>query len=245
MSQELIDQICQILAERQELPMKQVLVIIFGCNHNEEEVLRLLKKLRKTCRFTILSSKQRLETVGAKAWQELGEVVAPYQLLEEDRMAEFETVLVPFLTRNSLAKTVYGMTDTGPLTLLQHAFLMGKEVLISNHGYQLDTDYAVFRGLDQNPFLLQQINDQEKQLEKMGAKVGDLQAFKGLVENTCGVPTPPKTHRSVADRSQQTKKRIITQQDLQKQPDLEIPAGAILTDLAKEQIKKIRGNLDA
>jgi len=33
-------------------------------------------------------------------------------------------------------------------------------------------------------------------------------------------------------------KRIITQQDLKKNPDMTIPEGAILTDLAKEQIKK-------
>ena len=67
----------------------------------------------------------------------------------------------------------------------------------------------------------------------MGAKVGDLQTFKGLLEASIG-----KATKVVTWEKSQGDKRIITQQDLKKNPDMTIPEGAILTDLAKEQIKK-------
>ena len=47
-----------------------------------------------------------------------------------------------------------------------------------------------------------------------------------------------KATKVVTWEKSQGDKRIITQQDLKKNPDMTIPEGAILTDLAKEQIKK-------
>lgn len=233
MSKELIEAIYQILAERQAAVLKNVLVIVFGCNHNEDQIMHLLKNQREDCHFTILFSAKRCFVSETSSWEQIGEKEDAFQLLQAGRLKEFDTVLVPFMTRNSLAKTVYGIADSGELTVLQHAFLMGKEVIISNHGFRLDTDHAVYNGLDKNPFIFQQVQEHEELLKKMGAKVGDLQTFKGLLEASIG-----KATKVVTWEKSQGDKRIITQQDLKKNPDMTIPEGAILTDLAKEQIKK-------
>ncbi|WP_400245333.1 hypothetical protein AB3U99_03070 [Niallia sp. JL1B1071] len=248
MEGELIGKIVRILSQREE--KQKVLVLLFCSTHNQKEIHELLKKYRQDFDYTFLFS-DNLQQLGVEEqWLDLGEKADGYRLIAENDLQNFDGVFVPFFTRNSLAKIVNGISDNFTLTVLQHLFLMNKPILVSSHSFKTDTDYAIYRELDQNEFINQMINAQEEMLKKMGAKVGTLIEFKTCVEEFASkkIQSDDSTKKGenqnfLFNASYQkfqkqvdTRGELLTLKDVQQNPDMALRQGVKFTDLAAEYL---------
>lgn len=231
----MIEEILAILEERKN-KKKNVLVVVFGSFHNREEIHLLLTKYRDQCNYSFLFSDSSLKYAGDSFWQGLGTKVEGENLLAENQLAEFELVLLPLLTRNSLAKLVAGIADTTPLTIVQLLFLMGKTILVSDHSYKTTTDYAIYRGFDQNPNYDRLIESQEQQLIQLGAKIGTLGRFKDLFVEEMSVNKSEILYSS----QQQDSKKLWTLTDVKAAPFTEFDSSVRMTDLAREFLEEKR-----
>lgn len=211
-----------------------VLICSFGSFHQREEIHLLLAQYREKCQYSFIFSKQAVQQKADSYWSDLGEITSGENFLTHMQLSEFDLILVPFLTRNSLAKIATGIADSAQLTILQHLFLMGKEILVSDHSYKTTTDHAVYHDLNQNKNYQQLIQNHEQTLKSFGAKVGTLQDFKLAFGQKIAAENVEARANMIGKKSQ----KLLTLQDVKAAPYGSFDSSSRMTDLAREYLQE-------
>lgn len=222
-----------------ELTKRQyhVLVVGFGSNQQEEQIFSLLKKHQSHCQYRFAFSAAYQNFFDQAKWQELGTILTTFdeQLVEEVQTADI--LLVPYLTRNSLAKLAAGMADNLPLTLLNQGLLMAKPILASNHCWLTTNEYAAFRGIGQNNGMQQLYQGYEQQLKALGVQSLSLSGWKKAFEHFLA----EQPVRQSVQTLEASGKTVLTLKDVKKNPLDYLDSSQKMTDLAREFLKDYAG----
>lgn len=217
-----------------EKTTKQVLIVLFGSTQNRKEIQYLLQECQDFCNYQFIFSPSFKENLADQEWLQYGTEISDYHEDFQKQLAQFDCILLPFVTRNSLTKLALGIADNFALTVVQQVLLMNKPVYASNHAWQLNHDYAVYRGLNQNPVMTRLFQQYEQTLIGFGLQSGSLLEFKEMVE--ARLKGKDYQQKPVAEEmsKQEQDQTIYTLEDVQKSPEQFYHQSVSLTDLAKE-----------
>ncbi|WP_440897510.1 hypothetical protein ACS127_05945 [Amphibacillus sp. Q70] len=231
MQSETMERLLKLLTEK---TTKQVLIVLFASTQNTKEIQYLLQDCQAFCNYQFIFSPSFKENLADQEWLQYGTEIRGYHEDFQKQLAQFDCVLLPFITRNSLAKLALCIADNFALTVVQQVLLMNKPVYASNHAWQLNHDYAIYRGLNQNPVMTRRFQQYEQNLIDFGMQSGSLLEFKEMVEAHLKgkeydqKPAARKINRLEKDQT------IYTLEDVQKNPKQFDHQSVTLTDLAKE-----------
>lgn len=215
---------------------RQVLVIGFGCNQEEEHIFSFLKKNQNHCRYKFAFSAAYQAIFDVSKWSELGEVIAELDLNMQEELQRIAFIAVPYLTRNSLAKLSLGIADNLPLTLINQGLLMGKKIVVSNHCWQMDTPFAAFKGIDQNVPLKSIYDTHEENIKKMGIHSLSLPKWRAAVEELLNIDETD--HTAFLKHENLPRQSVLTLNDVKTNPENYLNSTNKMTDLAREYLEK-------
>lgn len=159
-------------------------------------------------------------------------------------------VLVPALTRNTLAKAAVGIQDNLVTNGLSAALMSGIPVIAVKDNYDPDGQRAKKLGLDRNPAYNAMLREHEKRLESFGVRLVDGTEFSCAIKENLypelfrGGTKKRGTQPPAQKLETQT---LITYQDvsgLENGAALTIPGGAVVTPLAREFLSRRGIRLD-
>jgi len=215
----------------------RILVVSFGSNQQEREIYTFLKQYQDNCHYQFVFSAAYEEIFDSKKWCELGEVLINFDAQTQEELCEIDLILVPFLTRNSLAKLSLGIADNLPLTLINQGILMGKRIFASNHCWRMDTDFAGFRGMDKNIPLQNLYGEYESAIKELGIHSLPLKEWKETVEIFFDSNGEAVSHLT---KKKSVAKHVLTLKDVKQNPINYLNDTNRMTDLAKEFLNEYR-----
>lgn len=222
-----------------ELTQRQskVLVVGFGSNQQEEHIFSLLKKEKNRCQYQFVFSTAYQTFFDQSKWLELGTAISSFDQHLFEELQQTDLILIPYLTRNSLAKLAAGMADNLPLTLINQGLLMAKPILASNHCWLPTNEYAAFREIDQNMEMQKLYQGYEEQLKLLGIQSLSLPKWKKAFEQFLA-KKPLKAEDQPAKAAGRT---VLTLSDVKKNPLDYLDSSQKMTDLAREFLKDYAG----
>ncbi len=222
-----------------ELTQRQsrVLVVGFGSNQQEEQIFSLLKKQKKCCQYRFAFSTAYQAFFDQSKWLELGTMFSTFDQHLFEELEQTDLILIPYLTRNSLAKLAMGMADNLPLTLLNQGLLMNKPVLASTHCWLTTSEYAVFREIDQNLEMQKLYQGYEEKLKVLGIQSLALSDWKKAFEQFLA----QKTLKAVNRPAETAVNTVLTLRDVKKNPLAYFDSSQKMTDLAREFLNEYAG----
>ncbi|MGM0111264.1 hypothetical protein [Enterococcus sp. DIV0187] len=209
----------------------RILVVGFGSNQQDKQIYSFLKQYQANAQYQFAFSKTYEELFGLKKWVELGDLLTKFDEKTQEELQKIDLILVPFLTRNSLAKLSMGIADNLPLSLLNQGMLMGKKIIVSNHCWRRDTDFAGFKGVDQNIPMQKLYDKHEQTIKSLGICSLSLLEWKKAIDNFF-IPNEKTTINTKENNS--TSKHVLTLSDVKKNPNFYLTNENRMTDLAKE-----------
>lgn len=225
-SDDFLEQIIQELMSRK----KKLLIICFGSNLEEAIIYDFLERWQSECEYDFVFSNEYQNHFDISKWLEIGSHIKHYDRECQKKIMSYDAVLVPYLTRNSLAKLAIGIADTDALSILLQCLLNGKKVMASNHCWRLDTDNAILRELDKNSMLNKLYESHQKTIQSMGVQSASLSEWKIVVEELI------EKNRVIEKNENVSSKRVLTLNDIKKNPIKYKETKHRMTDLAKEYL---------
>lgn len=225
-----IEQLIEKIINELQIRKKKILVVCFGSNLEESIIYDLLEREYLNCQYEFVFSDAYKKNFDTRKWEQLGNTIETYDQNIQKRLQSFDLILIPYLTRNSLAKLAVGVADTDPLSIVLQCLLNGKQILASNHCWNLDTDNAAYRELNNNFFLKNLYEEYQANLLNMGVDSLPLTAWKEAVENFFEEDSPIKENKQI-DYSTD---KIFTLNDVKENPGNFKLSKNKMTDLAKE-----------
>ncbi|GCF93127.1 hypothetical protein NRIC_10180 [Enterococcus florum] len=236
-AEELEGLLAKVLAELAKRPFLQVLVVGFGSNQQEEQIFSLLKRHSQRCQYRFAFSSAYQSFFNQEIWQEIGTVISRIDEHVLEEIQQTDLILIPYLTRSSLAKLAVGMADNLPLTLINQGLLMAKPILASNHCWLTTNEYAAFREIDQNTEMKKLYQGYEEQLKVLGVESLSLSSWKNAFERYLA-----KKPSNLKNPSIETPlKTVLTLSDVKKNPLDYFDSSQKMTDLAREFLKNYAG----
>jgi len=162
-----------------------------------------------------------------------------YQIADEVKKSDL--ILIPFLTRNTVAKVLNAITDTVPSNLFFTALMLKKKIIAVRDGADpemLDCTHCYTPNAPAFFQLLMQKN--LELLKQIGVELIKSDQLEEAVEIFFSNKKQSVTTQSMP---QKLKRKIITSEDIKKtlknkEKYLHVSPNAIITDIAKEMAKK-------
>ncbi|SCZ04705.1 flavoprotein [Alkaliphilus peptidifermentans] len=228
-----------------------LMVALTGTNIGLDEAMRELTVIRKqgfTMDIVVSNSGEEILDI-----KEICRQLSPKEvytenlsLMKEGFMEEIDGVIVPLATQNTAFKLVLGIQDQLIPRLLWQALWQGKPVWMNLE------DLTQYKGFPtKQPFMLEKVKENIKQLEKMGIKhlkrPFNIQELLLEIENctnyninlvsTTNTLTNKETFTAEYSRQVITEKDILTANT--SLGEMIVPKGAIVTPLAKDTAKAL------
>lgn len=228
----------KVLAELTERQY-HVLVVGFGSNQKEEHVFSLLEKHQSHCQYQFVFSEAYQEFFDSAKWEQLGRIIQTADATVLADLAQVDLILIPYLTRNSLAKLALGVADNLPLTLVNQGLLMAKPVMAANHCWLTDNEFAAFREINQNPAMQQLYYDHEAKLKTLGVQSLTLQDWKEAFEQF--ITKKSRIIKQMETPQVHSSTKVLTLKDVKQDPLAYLSSSQKMTDLAREFLNEHQG----
>jgi hypothetical protein len=221
---------------------KHVLVLFTGGSADAESLMDTVESL--------------LATRAAIAVSPTFTLLAPRSFLDriEDRLVHDESMLrhfianahltvVPIMTRNTLVKAALGIQDSIVTNAIAATLMRGIPLIAINENCHPQGAHSLEKGLSANSAYNTLLMDYERKLEALGATMVAGSEFAASVKKTLY----PGVFRSQASPSAHGPSwrfsggSVLTRADIPSLPQgsiLEVPATAVITPLAMEQIER-------
>lgn len=238
-----------MLKEMLPLLEKRVTIFLSGGSVNTDILLKGLADLNYK-HFDLVISESGKSMLNEESVQKLnGKVIHSLYDLEES-LSHTCLVLIPIMTRNTLAKTALGIADNLVTTGIARAIMMNKEILAVKDSFDANHPVNIANDLSHNSFYNSMLENYESQLKRFGVKFIDLAEFKTVVQKKMTLlPTELKnielTNQSNSSSNMdiqnevQLNSSILTLTDIRGYSDnalIKIKPNTIVTPLAKDYI---------
>ncbi len=162
-----------------------------------------------------------------------------YEIVEEVKNADL--ILVPFLTRNTVAKILNAITDSLPTNLIFDALLLNKTIIAVRDGADPEILDCIPCSTPDAPAIITSLMKKNLELFKqVGVELIKSEQLEDAVEDFF---SNKKQSSPKIDAQAKLQRQIITGEDIKKllknkEKSLYVSANAIITDIAKEMMKK-------
>jgi len=239
--------VTELFSEKQSKPSssKKLLMLFTGSLANYDIVMNQLRNIASTkYQTTIVLSESFLKL---KSVEDVEKELNPdrilanldnYQIGEEVRRADL--ILIPFLTRNTVAKVLNAITDSMPTNLIFTALMLKKKIIAVRDGANPEMlDCITCATPDAPAFILSLMRKNLELFKQIGIEL----IKSDLLEETVTYFFSNKKSSSTHSPHIKSKREIITSEDLKKalknkEKTLFVSLNAIITDVAKEFAKK-------
>lgn len=218
---------------------KQAVVIITGALAYQSEMIEILNNYKQVS-FQLIFSEAAKKMVDLKKWQELG---TELETLESIRKAisKTECVILPSLTRNTLAKSAMGVADTMSLIAIQWTLMSGKPLIAVDECWNPESNQAKLAGWDQNQAYNKLLYSYQERLTDLGMisiKITEFHQYMKAYFNESVLPiVVEKETKESSEKPTAPVKKIITHRDVLSKKKVYATADFYLTDLAKEYVE--------
>jgi hypothetical protein len=227
---------------------KKALVILTGGTSYSNEILGILMQYDNV-KYEYIISENALKIEEIKEWEKVGEKVeGDKQIYESIKRAE--CVIIPLLTRNTLAKISVGIADNETTTAIQLALMMGKPVIAVDASWNPETELAKLMKLNTNNAYNKMLFDHKSKAEELGMSFVSVYDFeeevnkylykgiknRGMQEGNIESTECSKEHVDVDIINEKNIDSFITYGDISGKGTIYLSKNSKLTDLAKEYI---------
>lgn len=231
-----------LLIEMRPLLEKKVIIFLSGGSINTEILLKVLGEF-KNVHYTFVISENGEKMLNMEAVSQLnGHIIHSVEELEEV-LVSTELILIPVLTRNTLAKIALGIADNLVTTGIARAIMMNKETIAVRDSFSHLNQVNRLNGLADNDEYNGMLDEYEKRLQHFGIKFVDLAEFKTTVNTKLTCKAFESANELSHDEQQPadivTESSILTLAELRnakQQGTIFLKKGTRITPLAKEFI---------
>lgn len=220
---------------------KKALVLVTGGSAYSPQIYDILKN-QKGVQYDCAMSESSKSMEALENWKTIGNLLEGIETIYES-VKEAEYIILPFMTRNTLAKVATGIADNDITTAIQLGIMMNKKIIALDSSWNPETEMGKLMKLDKNPIYTKMLNQHKVTLESFGIQfvnVYELEdaltycmtAEKQVIETT--VETQSISQPAV--EGDLIEKPFITQKDLADKKKVQIKKGSKLTEMAKEYI---------
>nr|WP_281420443.1 flavoprotein [Tissierella simiarum] len=228
------------------------MVILTGGTSYSNEILEILMQYDNV-KYEYIISENALKIEEIKEWRKIGEKIeGDKQIYESIKKAE--CVIIPLLTRNTLAKISVGIADNETTTAIQLALMMGKPAIAIDASWNPETEFAKLMRLNTNEAYNKMLFDHKSKAEKLGMSFVSVYDFeievnkylykgiknKEIQEKDIKSTECSKEHTDVNIIDEKNIDSFITYGDISGKGTIYLSKNSRLTDLAKEYISQNR-----
>lgn len=228
---------------------KRILIFLTGGTVNAEILLNILADYDGH-QYDIVISESGRESLSEAAVEALkGNRLNSFSELK-DALKKADFILIPVMTRNTLAKAALGIEDNLVTTGIARALMSNKEVFAVKDSFSSEHPINKAMDLAHNAAYNAMLKSYEYQLETFGLKFIELEEFKTVIQNKRGTDFAPKessglkaaelaTETVTAHRKVKLDSSILTLGDLrgyENEEIIQVKANTIITPLAKDFI---------
>ncbi len=227
---------------------RRVVIFLSGGSVNAEILLKLMTDFQFNHCDIVMSESARAIINEAAISSLKGRLVHNHQELEE-AITTADLILIPILTRNTLAKVSLGIADNLVTTGIARAIMMKKEIIAVRDSYDPNNAVNIVNELAKNQSYNDMLSTYERKLQSFGLKIVDLSEFKVVVQNKLN-PTIVEPNKIASSVQKEIKREhineevinssIISVADLKRygnQKRIAVKTGAIITPLANDYIR--------
>ena len=200
-------------------PKEKILVVITGSTNNLEQIVLELKKISKNYDLSLVFSEAASNIINENVFSEF-HIIKDFSIKNYDEiLSKNDIILLPLLTKNTVAKLVVGIRDNAVTNLVSKALLLEKRVIAAYDSCIVNNEVPYAKLINSNVEKLKDyglIFVQAKELADYMLKKKDLE-INSLRE-----------------------KNVITAKDLKDLYDKKIiiSKNTVVTTLAKERAKE-------
>ena len=218
---------------------KKVLVLLTGAITYASEILEILKDCKKLS-YQWMASSSSLSMIDEAAWNGLGDKIEQVDTIQKT-LKEIDFVIVPFLTRNTLAKTALGIADNDVTTTIQIALMMNKSIIAVDANWNPETEKNRLMQLNKNEAYNQMLFGYRDQAELLGMHSVSIYELEDVMncyiegtQKNNQVQTQAVTNNVAVEEA----KDIITYGDIVGKDVVYVSETSKITDLAKDYIQE-------
>lgn len=221
---------------------KKALVLLTGAMTYSDEVIEILKGF-KNLSYEWMASESSLGIINPAAWNSIGMQIRNIDTIQKT-LKEVEIIIIPFLTRNTLAKTVVGIADNDITTTIQLALMMNKSIIAVDACWNPQTEKNRLMQLNKNEAYNQMLFGYREQAASFGmhsVSIYELEdVMRSYLEGAKEVLEDTKVVAETATIGKATNvaKDIITYGDIVGKEVVYVSEKSKITDLAKDYIQE-------
>lgn len=223
--------------------IKKNILLVFTCaDHYSKEIEDLFIHYQDKCHYFLIFSDAYKMNLNTDRWKNIGSEIIDFTHFRQI-LDQIDMVLIPFLTRNSLAKVSLGIADTFSLIAIQHCILTGKKIIAIENSWDVSNEIGKIQGLNNNSAYIAMLNNYKKQLIEFGIiSVPLSEAKKNIDEelfNQFEEPEVTNVRKNQAVKKSATQS-VLTLNDVIDNPSIDTNSETKMTDLAREYLINIR-----
>ncbi|NBJ68041.1 hypothetical protein D1839_00935 [Roseburia sp. 1XD42-34] len=221
---------------------KNVLLIFTGADHYSKEVEELFIHYQDKCNYLLIFSDACKRNFDTDTWKSMGSEIVDFTQFRKI-IDQIDMVLLPFLTRNSLAKIALGIADTLPLLATQHCILSGENIIAFENSWDVNNEIGKIQGLNKNATYIKMLNQYKKQLTEFGVISVPLSEAKQKIDQKLFNLIEEQETNQLRDKyvvKEAMNKNILTLKDVIDNPSIDISSEVKMTDLARDYLRDKR-----
>lgn len=245
-TREVLRRLAAVTPEPAKKPERQqrVLAMFTGGTIGLEQGLKELSELQSSASISVVLSEAAKQVVGKnRICEHLGSetpVITASCPYPGKLLRAADVVVVPVLTQNSAAKLAHTLADTMVTTLVLQALMLGKPVIIASNAADPRDSWRIGAGMGRSPVgLSRALQDNLKKIEGLGAAMIDV----GSLAAECRKYAKQETYESSTEKSGGGRGLIdagtVRAALANGGKRLEVPAGALVTPLAKDVAREL------
>ncbi len=244
------DQLIALIENLLKEEKKNVLAVITGGSHCQKDIYTLLTSYPQVS-FEYLMSPAAKAMEGLQFWKQIGREVESFEHMQS-AVSKADCIILPALTKNSLAKMACGIADNLALQAVQSAFMKSKPVIALDSCWNPETESAVLLGKNNNSEYNRMLFSYRDKLRRFGLisvsarnvkKVLDYVLIPGGEVWEQAVRREPENlenTESAETAEEQVMSGIITKQDIYGKKHVLASRNARFTTLARDYISENR-----
>lgn len=228
---------------------KKALIILTGGNSYSEEIFKILSKYNNV-KYDYVISENSLKVDGIEKWESIGQKIEGIEPIYE-ALKDAEYIVIPFLTRNTLAKVATGIADNEVTTSIQLALMMGKTVISVDTSWNPESELAKLMKLNNNKAYNKMLFDYKAKAMELGMSSVPVYNLENEI-NRClhkdvskneiyekNTNDEKNSNEYVAgDSADKNGTNFITQEEIMGKDTLYLPQNGKLTHLAQEYVRE-------
>ena len=129
---------------------EKILVAINGSTNNLEQVVLELKKISKNYDLSLVFSEAAIDIVDKNIFSEF-HIIKDFSIKNYDEiLSKNNIILLPLLTKNTVAKLVVGIRDNAVTNLVSKALLLGKEIIATYDSCTVSSEISYAKLINSN-----------------------------------------------------------------------------------------------